>query len=218
MRLVRGTCSWCGELGHDKRSCDVSTSTRVHAASAAITATTSGTVRASSGGRTENQPRHGFGVRAFMHRHEHSGSRSAGGAAADLKEHDGEGTQDCGACADRTRDPRRTGFRRSYMAVSDIWAESVARVPLTPHESELNTRNVPRGSTNWLFASSDFVAAGWLRKNPSLSGEWAITPNGVAAVEAFPGNEPCRRSPALRRSLKETVDATRSSVHCPNAG
>jgi DNA polymerase III delta prime subunit len=77
----------------------------------------------------------------------------------------------------------------SYMAVSDIWAESVARVPLTPHESELNTRNVPRGSTNWLFASSDFVAAGWLRKNPSLSGEWAITPNGVAAVEAFPGNE-----------------------------
>lgn len=76
-----------------------------------------------------------------------------------------------------------------YVPISDIWEESIARVPLTPYESEINTRNLPRGSTNWRFASSELVAAGWLRKNPSLAGEWAVTPTGIAAVEAFSGND-----------------------------
>lgn len=77
----------------------------------------------------------------------------------------------------------------AYVPIANIWEESLARVPLTPYESEINTRNLPRGSTNWRFASSELVAAGWLRKNPSLVGEWAITPSGVAAVDAYPGND-----------------------------
>lgn len=77
----------------------------------------------------------------------------------------------------------------SYLPVSEIWGESLARVPLTPYESEINTANKPRGETNWRFASSEFVPAGWLRKNPSLAGEWAITKSGLAALEAYPGNE-----------------------------
>lgn len=76
-----------------------------------------------------------------------------------------------------------------YVPIADIWEESLARVPLTSYESEINTRNLPRGSTNWRFASSELVAAGWLRKNPSLVGEWAITPSGIAAVAAYPGND-----------------------------
>ena len=41
------TCSWCGEAGHDKRSCDVSPNAGL-AACAASTAMTSATVRASN--------------------------------------------------------------------------------------------------------------------------------------------------------------------------
>lgn len=77
----------------------------------------------------------------------------------------------------------------TYVPIANIWEESLARVPLTPYESEINTRNLPRGSTNWRFASSELVAAGWLRKNPSLVGEWAITPGGISAVDTFPGND-----------------------------
>lgn len=76
-----------------------------------------------------------------------------------------------------------------YVSIDDIWDQCLIRVPLTPYESEINTRDLPRGSTNWRFASSDFVAAGWLRKNPGLTGEWAITPSGIAAIDAYPGNE-----------------------------
>lgn len=76
-----------------------------------------------------------------------------------------------------------------YVPIAEIWDESVGRIPLTPYESEINTRNLPRGSTNWRFASSELVAAGWLRKNPSLAGEWAITPSGIAAVDTYPGND-----------------------------
>lgn len=77
----------------------------------------------------------------------------------------------------------------SYLPVNAIWTESLARVPLTPYESEMNTANKPRGETNWRFASSEFVPAGWLRKNPSLAGEWAITKTGLAALDSYPGNE-----------------------------
>jgi 5-methylcytosine-specific restriction protein B len=90
----------------------------------------------------------------------------------------------------------------SYLSVNDIWAESLARVPLTPYESEINTANKPRGETNWRFASSEFVPAGWLRKNPSLAGEWAITKSGLAALDTHPGNElfaEAQRLKALQR-------------------
>ncbi|WP_309064908.1 McrB family protein [Microbacterium sp.] len=76
-----------------------------------------------------------------------------------------------------------------YVPIADIWSEALLRVPLTAYESEPNTKNRPRGETNWRFASSDFVAAGWLQKNPSLAGEWAITPSGIAALGAHPGQD-----------------------------
>lgn len=93
----------------------------------------------------------------------------------------------------------------SYLPVSEIWGESLARVPLTPYESEINTANKPRGETNWRFASSEFVPAGWLRKNPSLAGEWAITKSGLAALEAHPGNElfaEAQRLTAIQREME----------------
>ncbi|WP_144794207.1 McrB family protein [Microbacterium paludicola] len=84
-----------------------------------------------------------------------------------------------------------------YVSIEDIWDQCLVRVPLTPYESEINTRGLPRGSTNWRFASSDFVAAGWLRKNPALTGEWAITQSGIAALDAHPGNDLYREARRL---------------------
>lgn len=92
----------------------------------------------------------------------------------------------------------------SYLSVNDIWAESLARVPLTPYESEINTANKPRGETNWRFASSEFVPAGWLRKNPSLAGEWAITPSGLAALNDYPGNELFAEAQMLKAAKRDT--------------
>lgn len=76
-----------------------------------------------------------------------------------------------------------------YVSINDLWETSLARVPLTPHEAELNTKGLPRGHTNWRFASSELIAPGWLRKNPSLAGEWAITKQGIAALDKHPGDE-----------------------------
>ena len=76
-----------------------------------------------------------------------------------------------------------------YVSINYLWDTSLARVPLTPHEAELNTKGLARGDTNWRFASSEFIAPGWLRKNPSLAGEWAITKPGIAALDEHPGDE-----------------------------
>ncbi|MFB7249281.1 McrB family protein [Microbacterium sp. NPDC056234] len=75
------------------------------------------------------------------------------------------------------------------LPIGEIWRASLEEVPLTEFESELNTRNLPRGQTNWRFASSEFIAPGWLQKNPSGIGEWAITAEGVAALATHPGPE-----------------------------
>lgn len=97
-----------------------------------------------------------------------------------------------------------------YVPLDEIWDESLARVPLTPYESELNTRGLPRGETNWRFASSEFVASGWLRKNPSLVGEWAITPAGLEAVDTYRGEdllaEAQRRKSAARERERNEVE------------
>lgn len=77
----------------------------------------------------------------------------------------------------------------SYVSISDIWTEAQVRVPLTPYESEINTKGLPRGETNWRFASSEFVIPGWLAKNPSGMGEWSITPSGISALALHPGGE-----------------------------
>lgn len=84
-----------------------------------------------------------------------------------------------------------------YLSVSDIWEEARARVPLTAFETELNTKNKPRGETNWRFASSEFVESGWLQKNPSLAGEWSITPKGLAALAEYSGAELYREAQRL---------------------
>ncbi|WP_282848209.1 McrB family protein [Microbacterium oxydans] len=74
----------------------------------------------------------------------------------------------------------------TYLPLADIWATSVARFPLTPYEAEVGSHNRSRGETDWRWASADLVASGWLRKNPSGNGEWAITRDGIAALDAYP--------------------------------
>ncbi|WP_311243930.1 AAA family ATPase [Microbacterium sp. WCS2018Hpa-23] len=83
----------------------------------------------------------------------------------------------------------REGASGGYVPITRIWDSALAAVPLTPYESELNTKNLPRGQTNWRFASSDFVGAGWLIKNPSGTGEWSITAQGLEALAQHPGTE-----------------------------
>lgn len=83
----------------------------------------------------------------------------------------------------------REGANGDYVPITRIWDSALAAVPLTPYESELNTKNLPRGQTNWRFASSDFVGAGWLIKNPSGTGEWSITAQGLEALAQHPGTE-----------------------------
>lgn len=90
-----------------------------------------------------------------------------------------------------------------YVSISDIWDEARARVPLTGYEAELNTRRKPRGETNWRFASSELVAAGWLQKNPSLAGEWAITPKGKTALAEHPGVELYREAQRIGADTRE---------------
>lgn len=75
----------------------------------------------------------------------------------------------------------------SYLALTDIWATSVERFPLTPYEAEIGSGKRPRGETDWRWASADLVASGWLRKNPSGNGGWAITREGIAALDAHQG-------------------------------
>lgn len=90
-----------------------------------------------------------------------------------------------------------------YLSVSDIWEEARARVPLSPFETELNTKNKPRGETNWRFASSEFVESGWLQKNPSLAGEWSITPKGLAALGEYAGGELYREAQRIAAGSRD---------------
>lgn len=98
----------------------------------------------------------------------------------------------------------------SYLPVSSLWAESLERVPLTPYESELKSHNRPRGEIDWRWSSADLVAAGWLRKNPSGVGEWAITTEGVAALSAHEGDafllEAQRKYAAVRAQLRDETE------------
>lgn len=98
----------------------------------------------------------------------------------------------------------------SYLPVSAIWSECVDRVPLTPYELELKSHNRPRGEIDWRWSSADLVAAGWLRKNPSGVGEWAITPAGAAALDAHPGDslllEAQRRYALARARLRDEIE------------
>ncbi|WP_226533608.1 McrB family protein [Microbacterium paraoxydans] len=98
----------------------------------------------------------------------------------------------------------------AYLTVSNVWAECLQRVPLTPYESELKSHNRPRGEIDWRWSSADLVAAGWLRKNPSGIGEWAVTSEGIAALSTYEGDalllEAQRRYAAVRAQLRDETE------------
>jgi len=104
----------------------------------------------------------------------------------------------------------RTVADGEYASIGDIWEHAERAVPLTDHESEINTRGLRRGETDWRWASADLVAAGWLRKHPDGSGRWSITDAGVRALEEFPGDElfaeAQRRYAAGRLELQASID------------
>ncbi len=96
-----------------------------------------------------------------------------------------------------------------FVPISDIWEAAERSVPLSEYESELNTRGLRRGETDWRFASSDLVNAGWLRKHPDGSGRWAITESGVQALDEFGGDElfaeAQQRTAASRLELRASI-------------
>ncbi|MBO1769292.1 McrB family protein [Agrococcus sp. TF02-05] len=94
-----------------------------------------------------------------------------------------------------------------WIPLPEIWNAVLARLPLTPYEQELNSSGRPRGETDFRFASSDLVVAGWLRKRPGGAGHWAVTPAGLAALAEFEDDElfaeAQRRYAAQRAKLRE---------------
>lgn len=97
-----------------------------------------------------------------------------------------------------------------YVPVLDLWQQTVARMPLTEHELELGSKGRPRGEADWRWASEDLSSAGWIRKHPSGSGLWAITDDGVDALEQFEGDavfqEATRRYAVKRAALREEME------------
>lgn len=97
-----------------------------------------------------------------------------------------------------------------YLPIDEIWEGAVAQVPLTPHEQAPTAKGRVRGVTDWRFASSDLVVAGWLRKQPGGKGNWAITAAGLEALTEFPGNElfleAQRRYVAHRDRVREALE------------
>lgn len=96
-----------------------------------------------------------------------------------------------------------------YVPISDIWEDAERSVPLSEYESEINTRGLRRGETDWRFASSDLVNAGWLRKHPDGSGRWAITESGLRALDDLAGDElfaeAQQRTAASRLELRASI-------------
>jgi 5-methylcytosine-specific restriction enzyme B len=96
-----------------------------------------------------------------------------------------------------------------YLPIADIWAATQDRVPFTEHEAELVRKGRPRGESDWRWASADLAAAGWLRKHPDGSGQWAITAAGKQALQDYPGDqlhaEATRRYAAGRIELQSAI-------------
>lgn len=63
-----------------------------------------------------------------------------------------------------------------------VVTEALLRVPPTAHEQELLSGGVARGFKNLTAATARLVKAGWLTKERA---GWAITEDGLRAVEAF---------------------------------
>lgn len=65
---------------------------------------------------------------------------------------------------------------------SAVWAAVSERFPLEGDEWELNTSGMPRGETNWAFATSNLSLAGWIHKGRNA---WEITDEGRAALSKY---------------------------------
>lgn len=110
----------------------------------------------------------------------------------------------------------KTAPNGDYVPIGEIWADTERSIPLTDHESELNSSGRRRGETDWRWASADLVVAGWLRKHPDGSGKWSITESGLRALEQFPGDElfgeAQRRYAAGRLELQASIDEALPTV------
>lgn len=98
-----------------------------------------------------------------------------------------------------------------FLPLAEVWAATQQRVPFTEHEAELVRKGRPRGESDWRWSSADLAAAGWLRKHPDGSGQWAITDAGRQALRDLPGDElhaeATRRYAAGRIELQSAISA-----------
>lgn len=98
-----------------------------------------------------------------------------------------------------------------FLPLAEVWAATQQRVPFSDHEAELVRKGRPRGESDWRWSSADLAAAGWLRKHPDGSGQWAITDAGRQALREFAGDElhaeATRRYAAGRIELQSAVTA-----------
>ncbi|WP_405375088.1 MULTISPECIES: McrB family protein [unclassified Microbacterium] len=97
-----------------------------------------------------------------------------------------------------------------YVQASTVWDAVQHRFPLAPQEAEPNSSGLPKGETEWRWASVDVAAAGWLRKDPAGSGRWAITSEGLEALTQYPGDdlyaEAARRYAVVRAEQQSDID------------
>lgn len=84
----------------------------------------------------------------------------------------------------------------------ELWNEVSTRIPLSAEESEINTKGLLRGLTNWAFGSSDLVAAGWLSKDDGL---WQITDDTDRALASFSDAEQMLREARQQSAAQRTA-------------
>lgn len=103
-----------------------------------------------------------------------------------------------------------------YVPIGEVWEYARQAVPFTEHESELVAKGRPRGESDWRWASADLAASGWLRKHPDGSGRWAITAEGLKALDEYAGDElfaeATRRYAAGRVELQSSIDEALPNV------
>lgn len=73
----------------------------------------------------------------------------------------------------------------------NLWDAVELEFPLNEHEQGLNSNGVTRGMTDWLFATNDLKAVGWLTKDGR--GGWSVTDLGREALRQYPDPEQFRK-------------------------
>lgn len=92
-----------------------------------------------------------------------------------------------------------------------VWDAVSKEIPLSEREQGLNSNGLTKGMTDWLFATSDLNALGWMSKDGA--GGWSITPAGREALNAYPDYVALRK--AAREGyavVKAASDATKQSI------